>query len=64
MGTRRSPRRAADPFRKWGYEVEKKVEIYDMHASLLQLLGVDLKRLIVRFGGRDRTASQRAWYDR
>jgi hypothetical protein len=39
---------------EWGYKVvEGKVEIHDLHATLLHLLGIDHKRLTVRFGGRD-----------
>jgi hypothetical protein len=39
---------------EWGYKVVKdRVEMYDLHATLLHLLGVDHKRLTVRFGGRD-----------
>jgi len=39
---------------EWGYRaVESPVEIYDLHATMLHLLGVDHKRLTVRFGGRD-----------
>ena len=39
---------------EWGYKVVKdKVEIHDLHATMLHLLGVDHKRLTVRFGGRD-----------
>jgi hypothetical protein len=39
---------------EWGYKtVQNKVEIHDLHATLLHLLGVDHKRLTVRFGGRD-----------
>jgi Protein of unknown function (DUF1501) len=39
---------------EWGYKVvDKKVEIYDLHATMLHLLGVDHKRLTFRFGGRD-----------
>jgi hypothetical protein len=39
---------------EWGYKVvENKMEIYDLHATMLYLLGVDHKRLTVRFGGRD-----------
>jgi hypothetical protein len=42
---------ATDAF---GYRaVEKKVEMYDLHATVLHLLGIDHKRLTVRFGGRD-----------
>jgi hypothetical protein len=38
----------------YGYHaVENKVEIYDLHATMLHLLGVDHKRLTYRFGGRD-----------
>jgi hypothetical protein len=33
--------------------VEHKVEMYDLHATMLHLLGVDHKKLTVRFGGRD-----------
>jgi len=39
---------------EFGYKaVVNKVEIHDLHATLLLLLGVDHKRLTVRFGGRD-----------
>jgi hypothetical protein len=39
---------------EWGYKVVKdKMEMHDLHATLLHLLGVDHKRLTVRFGGRD-----------
>jgi hypothetical protein len=39
---------------EWGYKaVKNKVEIHDLHATMLYLLGVDHKRLTVRFGGRD-----------
>jgi hypothetical protein len=38
----------------WGYKVVKgRVEIYDLHATMLYLLGVDHKKLTFRFGGRD-----------
>jgi hypothetical protein len=38
----------------YGYHVvEKKVEIYDLHATMLHLLGMDHKRLTFHFGGRD-----------
>jgi hypothetical protein len=38
----------------YGYHVvENKVEIYDLHATMLYLLGMDHKRLTYRFGGRD-----------
>jgi hypothetical protein len=39
---------------EFGYKaVVNKVEIHDLHATMLHLLGVDHKRLTVRFGGRD-----------
>ena len=39
---------------EWGYKVVKnRVEIHDLHATMLHLLGVDHKKLTVRFGGRD-----------
>ena len=39
---------------EWGYKViENRVEIHDLHATMLHLLGVDHTRLTVRFGGRD-----------
>jgi uncharacterized protein (DUF1501 family) len=39
---------------EWGYHaVQRKVEIHDLHATMLHLLGVDHKRLTFRFGGRD-----------
>jgi hypothetical protein len=39
---------------EWGYKaVSGKLEMHDLHATILQLLGVDHKRLTVRFGGRD-----------
>ena len=38
----------------WGYfAVENKVEIHDLHATMLHLLGVDHTKLTYRFGGRD-----------
>jgi hypothetical protein len=38
----------------YGYHaVESRVEIYDLHATMLYLLGIDHKRLTYRFGGRD-----------
>jgi hypothetical protein len=38
----------------YGYfAVENKVEMYDLHATVLHLLGIDHKRLTYRFGGRD-----------
>lgn len=39
---------------EYGYKVvDNKVEIYDLHATMLHLLGVDHTRLTVRFSGRD-----------
>jgi hypothetical protein len=39
---------------EYGYHaVEDKVPIHDLHATMLHLLGMDHKRLTVRFGGRD-----------
>jgi hypothetical protein len=39
---------------EWGYKtVEHKVEVHDLHATMLYLLGVEHKRLTFRFGGRD-----------
>ena len=35
------------------YAVENKVEVHDLHATMLHLLGVDHTRLTLRFGGRD-----------
>jgi hypothetical protein len=35
------------------YAVENKVEIHDLHATMLHLLGVDHKKQTYRFGGRD-----------
>ena len=35
------------------HAVENKVEIHDLHATLLHRLGIDHKRLTYRFGGRD-----------
>jgi hypothetical protein len=35
------------------YVVENKVEIHDLHATMLHLLGIDHKKLTFRFGGRD-----------
>jgi hypothetical protein len=38
----------------YGYHaVEGVMEMYDLHATMLHLLGVDHKKLTVRFGGRD-----------
>ena len=39
---------------EWGYKVVRdRVEIHDLHATMLHLLGVDHKKLTFRFGGRD-----------
>ena len=39
---------------EWGYRaIENRVEIHDLHATLLHLLGVDHTRSTFRFGGRD-----------
>lgn len=39
---------------EFGYKVvERKVEIHDLHASMLHLLGVDHTRQTFRYGGRD-----------
>jgi hypothetical protein len=39
---------------EYGYKaIENKVEIYDLHATMLHLLGVDHKRLTYRWSGRD-----------
>jgi hypothetical protein len=38
----------------YGYHaVENKVEVHDLHATMLHLLGMDHKKLTYRFGGRD-----------
>jgi hypothetical protein len=38
----------------WGYRVaDKRLEIHDLHATILHLLGLDHTRLTYRFGGRD-----------
>lgn len=39
---------------EWGYKaVQNKVEIHDLHATMLHLMGVDHTKLTFRFGGRD-----------
>lgn len=39
---------------EWGYKaVADKVEIHDLHATMLHLLGVEHTKLTFRFGGRD-----------
>jgi hypothetical protein len=38
----------------YGYHaIENKLEMHDLHATMLHLLGIDHTRLTVRFGGRD-----------
>lgn len=39
---------------EWGYKsVVNKLEMHDLHATILHLLGLDHERLTYRFGGRD-----------
>jgi hypothetical protein len=39
---------------EWGYKaVTDRLEIHDLHATMLHLLGIDHTRLTFRFGGRD-----------
>jgi len=39
---------------EFGYKaIENRVEIYDLHATMLHLFGIDHKRLTFRFSGRD-----------
>jgi hypothetical protein len=39
---------------EWGYKtIEGKLEIHDLHATMLHLLGLDHERSTFRFGGRD-----------
>jgi hypothetical protein len=39
---------------EYGYHaIENKVQVHDLHATMLHLLGMDHKRLTYRFGGRD-----------
>ena len=38
----------------YGYRaIENPVEIHDLHATMLHLMGIDHERLTARFGGRD-----------
>ena len=38
----------------WGYKaVENRIEIHDLHATMLHLMGVDHTRSTFRFSGRD-----------
>ncbi|MEX2113718.1 MAG: DUF1501 domain-containing protein [Pirellulales bacterium] len=38
----------------YGYHaIENKVQVHDLHATMLHLLGIDHKQLTLRFGGRD-----------
>ena len=47
----RTRRAATDDF---GYKaVENKVEIHDLHATMLHLLGLDHEKLTYRYAGRD-----------
>ncbi len=39
---------------EYGYHaIEGKMDFHDLHATMLHLLGIDHKRLVFRFGGRD-----------
>src|SRR5262245_30807910 len=39
---------------EWGYHaIENRLEIHDLHATMLHLLGIDHTRLTVRFSGRE-----------
>ncbi len=39
---------------EYGYHaIDKKLEMHDLHATMLYLLGIEHKQLTVRFGGRD-----------
>jgi hypothetical protein len=39
---------------EWGYHaVQDKLEMYDLHATMLHLLGIEHTKLTIRFGGRD-----------
>jgi hypothetical protein len=39
---------------EWGYKaVENRLEMHDLHATMLHLLGIDHTQLTYRFGGRD-----------
>ena len=39
---------------EWGYKaIEGRLQIHDLHATMLHLLGVDHMRSTFRFGGRD-----------
>jgi hypothetical protein len=45
---------------EWGYKaVKDKVEIHDLHATMLHCLGIDHERLTMRFGGRDTAPDRR-----
>ena len=38
----------------WGYKaVDKPLQIHDLHATLLHLIGIDHEKLTYRFSGRD-----------
>ncbi|MDB4127704.1 DUF1501 domain-containing protein, partial [bacterium] len=39
---------------EWGYKaIENPLQIHDLHATILHQLGINHKKLIYRFGGRD-----------
>ena len=39
---------------EWGYKAAvNKLEMHDLHATILALLGIDHERLTYRYGGRD-----------
>jgi hypothetical protein len=39
---------------EYGYRVaENPLEVYDLHATIVHLLGIDHERLTFRYGGRD-----------
>jgi hypothetical protein len=39
---------------EWGYKViDRRLEIHDLHATMLHLLGIDHERSTFRFSGRD-----------
>ena len=45
---------------EWGYKaVENVMEMHDLHATLLHLLGIDHKKLTYRFSGRDIRSEER-----
>ena len=42
-----------DRRRRHAFSVENVTKVFDLHATILQLLGLDHKKLTYRFGGRD-----------